>query len=172
MRKSEKTMGEKKIKIGNILKAFEEKQKTKKILELRSGDTVKVHAKIKEGDKERIQVFEGIVTRVTKGNHRLMLTVRKISFGVGVERIFPLYSPTVERVERLSHGHVRRARLYHLRERKGKQARIESEMTEGETESLGPVASGPVVSSPETKEKKDADTKAVTAHEVVNIRKT
>ena len=144
-------------KAGEILKAFELKHKTKKVPEIRTGDTVRVHAKIKEGDKERIQLYEGIVTRVTKGRNRDAITVRKISFGVGVERIFPLYSPSVEKVERLSQGKVRRARLYYLRTRKGKAARIESELVDRDSvvESMGAVASGPVIPG-ESEDKKES----------------
>jgi large subunit ribosomal protein L19 len=90
----------------------------------RSGDTVRVHVKITEGDKERIQVFEGIVIQRRGGGHGATFTVRKISAGVGVERIFPLESPNVAKVEIKSRGHVRRARLYYLRELTGKKARL------------------------------------------------
>ncbi len=88
------------------------------------GDTVRVHTKIKEGEKERIQVFEGIVIRWKKGGLRASITVRKISHGVGVERIFPLHTPTIDKIEVKSHGQVRRARLYYLRDLSGKAARI------------------------------------------------
>ena len=90
----------------------------------RSGDTVRVHTKIKEGDKERIQVFEGVVIRHKKGDVRSMFTVRKVSYGVGVERMFPVHSPRIDRVEVLGHGEVRRSRLYYLRELQGKAARL------------------------------------------------
>lgn len=91
---------------------------------LRIGDTIRVHTKIREGDKERIQIFEGIVIRWKKGGLRASITVRKISHGVGVERVFPLHTPTVDRIEVKSHGQVRRARLYYLRQLSGKAARI------------------------------------------------
>jgi large subunit ribosomal protein L19 len=94
----------------------------------RSGDTVRVHVKVKEGDKERIQVFEGVVIRRRRGGASATFTVRKISYGVGVERIFPVESPTVEKVEIKSRGHVRRARLYYLRDLKGKAARLRSKL--------------------------------------------
>jgi large subunit ribosomal protein L19 len=94
----------------------------------RSGDTVRVHVKIREGDKERIQVFEGVVIRRRRGGSSGSFTVRKISYGVGVERIFPLASPSVEKVEIKSRGHVRRSRLYYLRELKGKKARLRSKI--------------------------------------------
>jgi large subunit ribosomal protein L19 len=88
------------------------------------GDTVRIHTKIKEGEKERIQIFEGIVIRWKKGGLRSSITVRKISHGVGVERIFPLHTPTIDKIEVKSHGQVRRARLYYLRDLSGKAARI------------------------------------------------
>jgi large subunit ribosomal protein L19 len=88
------------------------------------GDTVRVHVRITEGDKSRIQVFEGTVISIHNGGPRTTFTVRKISFGVGVERIFPLYSPFVEEVEIKSRHRVRRAKLYYLRELRGKKARL------------------------------------------------
>ena len=94
----------------------------------RSGDTVRVHVKVKEGEKERIQMFEGVVIRRRRGGASATFTVRKISYGVGVERIFPVESPTVEKVEIKSRGHVRRSRLYFLRELKGKKARLRSKL--------------------------------------------
>jgi large subunit ribosomal protein L19 len=90
----------------------------------RVGDTVRVHVRIVEGDKERVQAFEGVVIRKRRGGIRSTFTVRKISYGVGVERTFPFFSPRVEKVDVLSRGRVRRARLYYLRERTGKAARI------------------------------------------------
>lgn len=92
--------------------------------EIRVGDTVRVHTQIREGDKERIQVFEGIVIRFRKGGINSSITVRKVSYGIGVERIFPLHTPTVEKIEVKSHGQVRRAKLYYLRNLSGKAARI------------------------------------------------
>jgi len=94
----------------------------------RSGDTVRVHVKVKEGDKERIQVYEGVVIRRRQGGASATFTVRKISYGVGVERVFPVESPIVDKVEIKSRGHVRRARLYYLRELKGKAARLRSKV--------------------------------------------
>ncbi len=90
----------------------------------RSGDTVKVHVKIREGEKERVQVFEGVVIRYHKALLSATFTVRKVSYGVGVERIFPLHSPQIDKVEVLRRGRVRRSRLYYLRQRLGKAARI------------------------------------------------
>jgi large subunit ribosomal protein L19 len=89
------------------------------------GDTVKVHVKVREGEKERIQVFEGIVIGRRGGGVNTSFTVRKISDGVGVERIFPLHSPILEKVEVLRQGRVRRAKLFYLRELRGKAARIQ-----------------------------------------------
>jgi large subunit ribosomal protein L19 len=91
----------------------------------RVGDTVKVHVKIREGEKERIQVFEGVVIRQHRGMLGATFTVRKVSYGVGVERIFPLHSPQLDKIELIRRGRVRRARLYYLRERRGKAARIQ-----------------------------------------------
>lgn len=88
------------------------------------GDTVRVHVKVVEGEKERIQVFEGTVIARKGGRNSETFTVRKISYGVGVERIFPVHSPTVTRVEVVRHGKVRRAKLYYLRHKKGKTARV------------------------------------------------
>jgi len=91
---------------------------------LRIGDTVKVHVKIREGDKERIQVFEGVVIRTHRAKMGATLTVRKVSYGVGVERIFPIHSPQIDKIEILRRGRIRRSRLYFLRHRVGKAARI------------------------------------------------
>lgn len=91
---------------------------------IKPGDTVKVHVKVREGDKERIQVFEGLVISLRRGGTRASFTVRKVSFGQGVERIFPLHSPTVARIEVVRTARVRRAKLYFLRDLKGKAARM------------------------------------------------
>lgn len=88
------------------------------------GDTVRVHVKIREGDKERVQAFEGVILRRRAAGLGSTFTVRKVSYGVGVERTFPLHSPMIERIERLRAGRVRRAKLYYLREKRGKAARI------------------------------------------------
>jgi len=88
------------------------------------GDTVRVHSKVVEGEKERIQVFEGVVIGMRGGGTREMLTVRKISFGIGVERTFPVHSPQVIKIDRVRSGRVRRAKLYFLRDKKGKAARL------------------------------------------------
>ena len=91
---------------------------------IKPGDTVKVHVKVREGDKERIQVFEGMVIGMHRGGIRASFTVRKVSFGQGVERIFPLHSPTIAKVEVMRSSKVRRAKLYYLRDLKGKAARM------------------------------------------------
>jgi large subunit ribosomal protein L19 len=91
---------------------------------MKSGDTVRVHVKVREGDKERVQVFEGIVIGMHRGGLRASFTVRKVSFGQGVERIFPLHSPTIQKVEIVRSARVRRAKLYVLRELQGKAARM------------------------------------------------
>ena len=92
--------------------------------QMKAGDTVKVHVKVREGDKERIQVFEGIVIGMHRGGIRASFTVRKVSFGQGVERIFPLHSPTIAKIELVRSARVRRAKLYFLRDLKGKAARM------------------------------------------------
>ena len=90
----------------------------------RVGDTLNVHFRIREGEKERVQVFKGVVIRKTRGGPGATFTVRKISGGVGVERIFPLHSPRIEKLEVAARGHVRRSRLYYLRDLRGKKARL------------------------------------------------
>ena len=92
--------------------------------QMKSGDTVRVHVKVREGDKERIQVFEGVVIGMHRGGARASFTVRKVSFGQGVERIFPLHSPIIQKVEVMRSAKVRRAKLYFLRDLKGKAARM------------------------------------------------
>lgn len=91
---------------------------------LRPGETVRVHVKVVEGEKERTQIFEGIVIGMSGSGSRAMFTVRKVSYGVGVERIFPIHSPRIDKVEVVARGRVRRAKLYYLRERSGKAARL------------------------------------------------
>ena len=108
----------------DVVETLEKEQMRTDIPDFRPGDTVKVHARIKEGQKERIQVFQGVVIRKRKGNTGATFTVRKVSYGIGVERIFPLHSPSIDRIEILSRGKVRRGRLYYLRKLTGKAARI------------------------------------------------
>lgn len=104
------------------------KSKNNQIAEFGPGDTVNVYVKVKEGEKERVQVYKGIVTKLQGAGASRSFTVRKISAGVGVERTFPFNSPAVDRVERLTIGQVRRAKLYYLRGLEGKAAKIESEL--------------------------------------------
>jgi large subunit ribosomal protein L19 len=92
--------------------------------DFRAGDTVKVHVKIKEGEKERIQLFQGVVISKRKGTTNATFTVRKVSYGVGVERIFQLHSPIIDKIEVVTRGRVRRAKVYYLRKLRGKAARI------------------------------------------------
>jgi large subunit ribosomal protein L19 len=108
----------------NLLQAVDNLQLRTDIPKLRSGDTVRVHVRIKEGDKYRIQIFEGVVLSIRRHGISSTFTVRKVSSGYGVERIFPLHSPILEKVEVVKQGKVRRARLYYLRGRRGKAARL------------------------------------------------
>ena len=108
-----------------VVEILEREQMREDIPAFRIGDTVKVHVKIREGEKERIQVFEGVVIRHLKGRLNATFTVRKVSYGVGVERIFPVHSPKIDRIEVLRRGRIRRSRLYYLRQRVGKAARIQ-----------------------------------------------
>jgi large subunit ribosomal protein L19 len=107
-----------------VIKQLEREQMRMDVLDFLPGDTVRVHVKIKEGDKERIQVFQGVVISKRKGGISASFTVRKVSYGVGVERVFPYHSPIIERVERVTRGRVRRAKIYYLRKLRGKAARI------------------------------------------------
>jgi large subunit ribosomal protein L19 len=108
----------------NIIDRLEATLIRKDLPKISSGDTVKVHVKVKEGEKERIQIFQGVVIGIRGGGLRTSFTVRKISAGVGVERIFPLNSPTIDKMEVIRSGKVRRAKLYFLREKLGKAGRL------------------------------------------------
>jgi large subunit ribosomal protein L19 len=108
----------------NVIDQIEREQMRTDIPYLRPGDKLRVHYRIKEGDKVRIQVFEGVLIAQKRGGMRASITVRKVSFGVGVERIFPTHSPLVEKIEVVSHSRVRRAKLYYLRGLRGKAARL------------------------------------------------
>ena len=112
----------------DIIKSIEHEQLKNKIPELKVGNTVKVHVKIKEGNKERIQVFEGIIIKVQGGGVNQTFTVRKISYGVGVEKTFLVHSPLVEKVELVRVGKARRARLFYLRDRIGKAAKTKEQI--------------------------------------------
>jgi len=107
-----------------IIEKIEQEQMRLDIPDIRTGDTVKVHVKIREGEKDRIQVFQGVVVGKRGNGIRASLRVRKVSFGVGVERVFPLHAPTIDKVEIIQRGKVRRSKLYYLRNLKGKAARI------------------------------------------------
>ena len=108
----------------NILDKVDAAQLRDDIPKFRPGDTVNVHVKVIEGDKSRIQVFKGVVIRRQNGGIRETFTVRKISFGIGVERTFPVHSPNIDKIEVVSRGKVRRAKLYYLRNLRGKAAKI------------------------------------------------
>jgi len=113
----------------NVVDSIEREQLKSGIPDFKPGDTVRVHVKVIEGEKERIQVFEGVVLRKSGGANRESFTVRKISYGIGVERTFPLHSPRLDKIEVAVRGQVRRAKLYYLRKLSGKAARIEEEVT-------------------------------------------
>jgi large subunit ribosomal protein L19 len=104
------------------------KKKTTNHPEFSSGDTVNVHVKVKEGDKERVQVYKGVVTKIQGSGASRSFTVRKVSAGVGVERTFPYLTPSIDKIEVVSHGKVRRSRLFYLRDLKGKAAKIKFEL--------------------------------------------
>ena len=108
----------------NIIEEIERENLKKDVPAFEVGDTVKVYVKVVEGGKERLQAYEGIVIAKRNGSIRESFTVRRISYGVGVERTFPIHSPRIDRVEVVRHGDVRRAKLYYLRDRKGKSARV------------------------------------------------
>jgi large subunit ribosomal protein L19 len=117
----------------NRLDSIEQTQLRDNIPAFQSGDTVKVHVRIKEGNKERLQVFEGVVIARKHGGARETVTVRKISFGVGVERIFPLHATVIDHIDVVRRGKVRRAKLYYLRDLRGKAARIKERDTRAKT---------------------------------------
>ena len=110
--------------MSNVIDAIEREQ-LREIPDFRPGDTVQVHVKVVEGSRERIQVFEGVVIKIKGGGIRETFTVRRVAYGVGVERTFPLHSPRIDKIVVKRHGKVRRAKLYYLRELTGKAARIE-----------------------------------------------
>ena len=120
-----------------LLREIEGSYRRADLPDLRSGDSVRVHTLIKEGDKERVQIFEGVVIGQHRGGSRASFTVRKVSYGVGVERIFPLHTSRIEKIEVVSRGEVRRARLNYLRELEGKAARIKGEKSSDEAAEQG-----------------------------------
>src|SRR5204862_86798 len=134
-----------------LLREIESANRRKDIPDFRSGDSVRVHTLIKEGDKERVQIFEGVVIGQHRGGSRASFTVRKISYGVGVERIFPLHTSRIEKIEVVTKGHVRRARLNYLRDLQGKAARIKGEKRDvEETSAAEPAtaAAAPAAAAP------------------------
>lgn len=163
----------------DIIKSIEHEQLKNKIPELKVGNTVKVHVRIKEGNKERIQIFEGIIIKVQGGGVNQTFTVRKISYGVGVEKTFLVHSPLVEKVELVRVGKARRAKLYYLRDRVGKAAktkeligaRIENkEITIKEDLVEEPVAEE-VATTEAPEEKPAVETENVAVQEVVDTVK-
>ena len=163
----------------DIIKSIEHEQMKNKIPELKVGNTVRVHVRIKEGNKERIQVFEGIIIKVQGGGVNQTFTVRKISYGVGVEKTFLVHSPLVEKVELVRVGKARRAKLYYLRDRVGKAAktkekigaRIEDKeiVLKEDVEEISEETSTPVESAPE--EQSAITTENVVEQEVVDTVK-
>lgn len=127
-----------------LLQHVESKHIRQDVAQFRTGDMVRVHWKVKEGEKERVQPFEGIVIRKTKGNNRATFTVRKVSYGVGVERIFPLHSPRYEKIEVLTRGDVNRNRLFYLRQLRGKASRVDVQ----EEQQVTQVAATPTPATP------------------------
>jgi large subunit ribosomal protein L19 len=115
--------------MNSVIKKLEDRALRSDLPEFRVGDTVRLQVKVREGEKERIQSFEGVVIRINRGGNRATFTVRKVSYGVGVERIFPVHSTRLEKITVLNHGRVRRARLYYLRKRQGKAARLDTQAT-------------------------------------------
>ena len=112
----------------DLMQTFSEKYKKAEPPKVEVGDTVRVHIKVKEGNRERIQVFEGTVIAKKHGGIEETLTVRRISYGIGVEKVFPLHSPVIEKIETVRTGKVRRAKLYYLRDRVGKSAKIKEKL--------------------------------------------
>lgn len=112
--------------MSSVIEKIEQRALRKDLPAFRVGDTLRLQVKVVEGEKERIQQFEGIVIKMNRGGNRAAFTVRKISYGIGVERIFPLHSPRIDKIQVVSRGKVRRARLYYLRGLSGKAARVQS----------------------------------------------
>jgi large subunit ribosomal protein L19 len=112
--------------MNSVIQKLEDRGLRKDLPAFRAGDTLRIQVKVVEGEKERLQQFEGVVIKINRGGNRATFTVRKVSYGIGVERIFPLHSPRSEKMQVLSRGKVRRAKLYYLRELAGKAARLES----------------------------------------------
>jgi large subunit ribosomal protein L19 len=115
----------------NILEQIEKEHVRMDLAPFRPGDTVKVHVRIVEGERERIQVFEGLVIAINRKGARSSFTVRKVSYGIGVERVFPMNSPMLDKIEIVNRGRVRRAKLYYIRKLRGKAARIKERVYRG-----------------------------------------
>ena len=112
----------------DLIKELNKETLQNEVAKVDIGDTVRVHVKVKEGSRERIQVFEGIVIAEKHGGIEKTITVRRISYGVGVEKVFPVYSPSIDKIEVVRHGNVRRAKLYYLRGRVGKAAKVKEKL--------------------------------------------
>ena len=147
----------------DIIKSIEHEQMKNKIPTLKVGDTVKVHVRVKEGNRERIQVFEGIIIKIQGGGVNQTFTVRRISYGVGVEKTFLIHSPAVEKVEVVRVGKARRAKLFYLRDRVGKSAKTK-EQVGARIETLETVIKEDVVEEAEAPE----EAPAIETNEVVN----
>jgi large subunit ribosomal protein L19 len=149
--------------MNQVVQAVEDRQLRNGIPDFQPGDTVRVHVRIKEGDKERIQAFEGIVIARKHSGVRETITVRKTSFGVGVERIFPLHASVIDHIDLVRRGRVRRAKLYYLRKLRGKAARIRERDTRGEraraaaAAALATAAAEPVKAAPAEVESESAE---------------
>lgn len=155
----------------DIIKSIEHEQLKNKIPELKVGNTVKVHVRIKEGNKERIQVFEGIIIKVQGGGVNQTFTVRKTSYGVGVEKTFLIHSPLVEKVELVRVGKARRARLFYLRDRVGKAAKTK-EQVGARIEDREIVVKEDLVEEPVAQEVKEEATQAPVAESVETVEAT
>ena len=112
----------------DLIKELNKETLQNEVTNVQIGDTVRVHVKVKEGSRERIQVFEGIVIAQKHGGIEKTITVRRLSYGVGVEKVFPVYSPSIDKIEVVRHGKVRRAKLYYLRDRMGKAAKVKEKL--------------------------------------------
>ena len=112
----------------DLIKELNKETLKNEVAKVDIGDTVRVHIKVKEGSRERIQIFEGIVIAERHGGIEKTITVRRLSYGVGVEKVFPVYSPSIDKIEVVRHGNVRRAKLYYLRNRVGKAAKVKEKL--------------------------------------------
>jgi large subunit ribosomal protein L19 len=144
----------------NVIDQIEKEQFKESVPELRPGDTIRVHAKVVEGTRERIQVFEGLVIRVTGGGLRMNFTVRRVTHGVGVERTFMIHSPRIDKIEVLRHGDVRQARLYYLRDKVGKEGRIKERRPKTVVAKSAPAEEDAAEPEPEKKSRGKAKAKA------------